>query len=659
MKKLAAWMLALLLVLQIMPVIAGDYVASDGYKPSGAFREQLEISCDSEVIIVGASATLSHTQGYDNLTWKSSKEDIATVEDGVVTGVASGTVKITAKEGDFSDAIIIRVIAGTEENTGTTEGMETESTEDNEKQNTVSNEKMIIVVSTAKEKRTYDGQEHEVGFTAKAINNTEEFDVAKVKINPDRIVKAKDCGITKADYTAADFTYEGSDDVVFEVSEGWIQIKPVEATVKADDVTISEDDLATLELTATVTGVIEGEELDYDLNWPEENKAGEYEIVPTGDKQQGNYNVTFEKGKLTITESTLAVQPLYNLAKIGNDYYRLAKSEIRTNLVINKNYKKILTAEEYRADDYDFNDLIITRNDKTYLYNCAENADEIFKGANYYDVSLEKVEIVQNKIGGLDNNKNPRWLIPEEQRYDDPNTTDSIHRNYIIKLTDNKVTREEQPLYNMVSVDGSKNYHRLKRTTIIAKPAEGLRAGTVLNQNEYLMDRYDFSNVTINTNGETYKYSPTKPTGLYDSCFTIEFENVKKEDRINGSDSWYNNDDGWLDNSRYQYGDYGEDLPRTTVGYHANYKATTYKGTKPPKSVKIHSTWPNGKLAFDGAQITLEGEVEGFDQGYTLQWQYSADKEKWIDIPGANELNYTYTLTDETENLYWRLVAED
>ena len=146
---------------------------------------------------------------------------------------------------------------------------------------------------------------------------------------------------------------------------------------------------------------------------------------------------------------------------------------------------------------------------------------------------------------------------------------------------------------------------------------------------------------------------------LRDSCYTVQFENVKYQDRINADDSWYNNDDGWLDGSRYQYGDYGENLPRTTVGFHANYKATLYKGTKPPKSVKIKSTWPSDMIAFPGAKITLKGEITGFGENVRFQWQHSTDQEKWIDEPGANEIDFTYTLNEQTAKYYWRLVADD
>jgi hypothetical protein len=274
----------------------------------------------------------------------------------------------------------------------------------------------------------------------------------------------------------------------------------------------------------------------------------------------------------------------------------------------------------------------------------------------YYTASIKTDEFIvaaKQKIGGTTGN------LVAGYNYSEKNETDSFHRNYEIQFTDANQVFVKQDLYNMLSINGMKDYHRLKRTTINAKPGDGVKNGTTISANDYIMDRYDFTNVTIDIDGETYRYSPTVPTGLYDSCYTVSFENVRKEERINGNDSWYNNDDGWLDGSREQYGDEGENLPRMTPGYHANYKATLYKGTKPPKSVKITSTWPSDKIAYPGTEITLQGEITGFSENVKLQWQHSTDKEKWINEKDANELTFTYILDDVTAKYYWRLVADD
>lgn len=69
-------------------------------------------------INVGATTTLTATTVPENaeITWTSSDEDIATVEDGTVTGVAAGTATITATitvdEVDYSDTCEVTVAEG-------------------------------------------------------------------------------------------------------------------------------------------------------------------------------------------------------------------------------------------------------------------------------------------------------------------------------------------------------------------------------------------------------------------------------------------------------------------------------------------------------------------------------------------------------------------
>ena len=76
------------------------------------------------------------------------------------------------------------------------------------------------------------------------------------------------------------------------------------ATVKAEDKSKkkgSEDPL----FTATITGLVEGEEeslIRFLLYRDEGEETGTYVITPSGDKEQGNYTVTYETGMLTIEE---------------------------------------------------------------------------------------------------------------------------------------------------------------------------------------------------------------------------------------------------------------------------------------------------------------------------------------------------------------------
>lgn len=121
MKKLAAWMLAVLLVLQIMPVMAESEV-SNVLQSNSQFREKLEISTSNgSYLLIGQTEQLSATEGY-TVEWASSNEEVVTVDsDGFVTAVGAGEAQITAKEGSQTAKELITVINPTQSYTVTYE----------------------------------------------------------------------------------------------------------------------------------------------------------------------------------------------------------------------------------------------------------------------------------------------------------------------------------------------------------------------------------------------------------------------------------------------------------------------------------------------------------------------------------------------------------
>ena len=641
MKKTAAYLLALLLVFQMIPAFADSTVSAPiGSIPAELYRDKLAVTSDAYVLLVGSKAQLSATEGYDSLIWTSDHPEIAAVdENGQVTAVAAGTAKITAKEGQFSDSITIRVIEA----------------EKSEGKQGADEEKMIIVINAVKAKITYDGEYHDSGFTA--TSNSDSFNPGNVRlVNRDAVVSQKDCGVYTVHYEASDFVYDGvdSNQIEFIVSDGWMQIKPLSVTVKANDATMFAGG-SEPEFTATVTGVLEGEDpSQISYTFETLTQDGVTYIIPVADQIQGNYRVTAEKGILTI--ATMVDAPLYNLAHFENNnaYYRLAKTTFKTSITdITKAYSHKLTAEEYVAEPYDFEDLVITNNKKEYVFCCDKNADKIAAGANYYTVTLDVVEAVKNKIGGM-NGSTPRWMVPESERYTDKNETDSFHRNYTIHLHQNNSVPQEA--YTMLSVNGNSNYYRLRMSSITTRSADSMANGTKLSEGEYVLTPYDFTNVVITIDGEEYRYSDHELEGEYDNYYTVTFQNVEKTDRINRSATWYKDEAGWLDNSKELY----EGLPNETPALHANYKATTHKGVRRDRSVRIESDWPAGKKGYVGARITLTAYVTGFNEGeYTLQWQYSVNGEDWNDQPGANGETYTYTLNEITTHYTWRVMVYD
>ena len=82
----------------------------------------------------------------------------------------------------------------------------------------------------------------------------------------------------------------------------------------------------------------------------------------------------------------------------------------------------------------------------------------------------------------------------------------------------------------------------------------------------------------------------------------------------------------------------------------------------PTRELAIHSCLDDGTITklFVGADIELSTELINFreDDQYEVSWQYSADGEEYIDIPDANELNYTYTVDMENGNYIWKVIVK-
>ena len=75
--------------------------------------------------------------------------------------------------------------------------------------------------------------------------------------------------------------------------------------------------------------------------------------------------------------------------------------------------------------------------------------------------------------------------------------------------------------------------------------------------------------------------------------------------------------------------------------------------------VTIRSLYPADEPLFYMAEVTMEATVTGAEAGeYRIQWQYSADLVNWNDIPGANELTYTYVVDGNNYTYAWRAVVE-
>ena len=658
MKKTAAYLLALLLALQMVPAFADTVYSGTYTQKNVTFRDALEIipALDVDILKVGMQNQLTVSSDYKDITWTSDHPEIATVsETGLVEAVGAGkvTITVTSEGNKYKDTISFKVIAETKAEEPKTEPeAKPEESGNGQEEEQVQDETIIIFIKGNKTKVEYNGKVQKNTYTVTTSNDAL-FDESKLTVNADHLAAESNCGVWQDTMSEKDFAYDGKADIV--VSNGWIQIKPAQIEIKADDVTINEGE--TPAYTASVaSGLAEGDTLDLSgLEFDTLEQNGETLIVPAisaGDII-GNYKVSrVISGKLTVVKTEEL--PLYYLAEISGTWYRLSKGTFRTSLGdVSRYFGKTIDKSLYPTERYDFTDLEIEIGGKKYVYSCDKNAEAILNGADYYTVTVKNFEAVKDKIGGMDKNNNPRWLVPEDQRYDDNNKTSSYHLNYTIKLVENKTVVVDQRVYNMLSVDGSSDYYKLRTTNIRTKALDSI-TNNKLSKGEYILEGYDFSGVTVTIDGVEYKYNDGS-LDEYENYFTVTFDSVEKVTMFNRNDAWFRKAESWLDGAAEEYGT----LPNKTTSLHANYNATTHKAEAQKKSVTIHSDWPEDRIAYPGAKITLTATTVGFGDDVRFQWQRSAGDDVWEDIPGENGITYTYTLNDSTVQYIWRVVAED
>ncbi len=748
MKKLAAWMLALLLVFQMIPAMAdgetdGENISNiiEGSSPD-ALRTKLEVKSPQKFIKIGETYEMEYSSDY-TLKWSSSDETIATVdEDGVVTPLSTGTVTITAAEQNrdttYTDSVKLRVIAGTEKAEGTEETSE-EPDED-----------VYILISGNHQTYTYNGEEQTAGYS---ITANGPYDEDKLSIINDRTVKAKDCGVYPIKFEDGDFIYDtngdGQNDATIEYSNGWMKINRAEATLTIDDVTVKEGE--TPVFTATVTGLFGEDKIDYELTTLEQD--GVKYIVPNENiSEKGNYRVTVTKGILTVEEVD-GISGSYVLGTLNvNGNALLTATERSDNRLAGAKYKEVgdgLIETDLESVDYwKFE----KQSDGTYYI--SSNGKYLFIDGKTKRVkmrtspqSLIVTEMSNGRIGikNSDNyalnlkshNANNGFQGAESKGDPASNEQFVLYRG---KREEVRLEPVEQDLYNFLIINGT--YYRLKKTTVVAAPLEDVldevmnssdsKAATKKHVLKCNPEEYDFNGVVLNLDGKKYVYRDSSYVApeKFVSYYTVTYESVDipKSRVMNKVLSWYNDPKGWLDGPAW-------DVPNNTDAYHRNYTAMLHEGnleyytvsfqgteeaideineaestmiTLPaptkegftfagwntvsdgtgttyaandtfeikeditlyaqwneqaaavPMSIYIESDWPDGQEGYEGARITLTAKLTGFEgKSYTLQWQYSTDREDWVNIPGANARRYTYTLNSETTNYIWRAIAVD
>lgn len=318
MKKMAAAVLVLIITAGIVPAMGDTYSSSVIAGYGDGYREPLEIlSKNGTMVLVNQTLDLEANETYVP-EWASDNEAVATVDDvGRVTAVAEGTAMITATEDGQRAAIMITVIdpepitqaaeaaEGQTENENAKEKAPEEAAAEQPETEQPAGEKpvekisIVIVINGGDVRAVFDGQMHETGIYT-ATGSREEFDASRIRTTRDISVAAVNCGTYEMKLEPSDFMYDDPGvNAVFAVNNGWLRITPAKVVVKAENQEKESGD-PDPELSVTITGLLEGDSVEYEVSRVPGETAGEYRIDVSGAEKQGNYRVQYEEGYLLI-----------------------------------------------------------------------------------------------------------------------------------------------------------------------------------------------------------------------------------------------------------------------------------------------------------------------------------------------------------------------
>ena len=164
-----------------------------------------------------------------------------------------------------------------------------------------------ITITGKSESKVYNAQVQSLSGYTVYIPNGVNIDETEITYSGNASATGTTVGTYPLTYAASDFSCSNTNyDVTFTVTDGALTITKAAAEVTANNATkvYGESDP---NLTATVTGTINNDALNYTLARTEGEDAGTYAITVTlGDNP--NYDVTATNGTFTITKATATVQ---------------------------------------------------------------------------------------------------------------------------------------------------------------------------------------------------------------------------------------------------------------------------------------------------------------------------------------------------------------
>ena len=189
----------------------------------------------------------------------------------------------------------------------------------------------------------------------------------------------------------------------------------------------------------------------------------------------------------------------------------------------NNNKKYNLEGYEYEIADYDLTELVYTENGISYV-----EKSVAAKGQPYFTARLDRVEAVaqarfraSNCVSGIES-----FTSIED-------STITFHRNWYLTLV--RPMEADQKLLTGIQMPNGKYYGIDYTDTFKAIDSRTIAFNTKLNKDQYEIEDYDFSELSLNYEGNTYEYRPDGPVAGDGNGFHYYTVKFQKLDKLNKS----------------------------------------------------------------------------------------------------------------------------
>ena len=432
--------------------------------------------------------------------------------------------------------------------------------------------------------KPYDGTELQAG-TAKVTGKVEGADTASVKIeyslngkdwttNPSEVTATNVSDSKTVQVRATSEKYTGE---LTGTEELTITPKPVTVTANSYNKTYGASDP---EFTVTVVGTLGTDKVTYNLSREAGEGVGTYPITASGDAIQGNYNVTYHPGTLTITAAT--------------------RPEDRQPGVTS--YEGV-----YDANDHTITvDNVLDGDVVEYSYDGGETWTTNLN--QYKDVTETTIKV---RVTNANYDPNPVELEGTVKITPKPVTVTANSYNKAYGATDPEFTATVEGTLGSDTV----NYKLNRETGEDVGTYKILAIGDAA-QGNYSVTYYPGTlTITAATRPEDRQLGVTSYEGVYDANeHTITVDNVLDGDVVEYS---YDGGETWTTNLN-QYKDVTETTIKVRVT-NANYDPSPVEleGTVKITPATLTVSTPIATKVYEGTPLTAAGTISGFVNGET------------------------------------------